>query len=636
MRTLCSLILLLIVHTPVLGQTSPGELFQLGVHKEEVEGQLPEAIEAYLKIVKLLPADRHTSAAACLRMAFCYEKLGDERAVSLYASILEKYPDQKEIVKIARTRLAQLGTPRTISKRTEREFVDYYIRRVYRDPLSALSPDGTKEATTDWTTGNLVVKDRVTGEITQLTDKSWKESSAFAFWKVWSSDGKKIAYAWYHDSWSADLRVISIEDRIPHVLFQHDAWSVLPCDWSSDGRFIVVKILEKQRLGRSDTSTEVASISFPAGVYRYLTAVDGNARGFRISPDCRSLAYDCLDRAAQVRRLRLLELSTLESRVLTFAGTAQNDMPLWSQDGNYLLFQTSFGAEISLMCAPIREGKSAGDAIVLDPQIGSTVLRKSSVEAEAFSSEMRRLQAAVKAHPKDIPSGFEENFDKPHLDSSWNIIEYKGRNVYGFSSFGKYSLESNPGSLRYSLDQMMVPGVRTRSSSNYSYWHYPSLELRKSFRGTHWELETGVTYVSIDGADARNLILQVQFNEEASDNCLLEIDRRWEWYNQNCFGTRLVVAGRELSYNTRLSLPEDVTEELRYSCRIRIARRDTLVTVDLSRDGIHFHRVMAETVPREHLGSIQQLVLTGGAWFTPAGSYADWDYFRLRALHSVQ
>ena len=74
------------------------------------------------------------------------------------------------------------------------------------------SPDGRYVSMTDWSTGNLVLRDLTTDSIVRLTRKaSWDESSDFAETSVISADGKSIAYGWYSDSTSQlDVKVMSL------------------------------------------------------------------------------------------------------------------------------------------------------------------------------------------------------------------------------------------------------------------------------------------------------------------------------------------------------------------------------------------------------------------------------------------
>ena len=63
--------------------------------KAEVEGDLKGAIEAYKKVVAAAGSNRALAAEALVRMADCYEKLGDAEARNVYERIVRDYADSK-------------------------------------------------------------------------------------------------------------------------------------------------------------------------------------------------------------------------------------------------------------------------------------------------------------------------------------------------------------------------------------------------------------------------------------------------------------------------------------------------------------------------------------------------------------
>ena len=54
---------------------------------------------------------RDLASQALLRMAEAYQKLGDPQARAVYGQLVRDFPDQRQIVETARTRLAALETP---------------------------------------------------------------------------------------------------------------------------------------------------------------------------------------------------------------------------------------------------------------------------------------------------------------------------------------------------------------------------------------------------------------------------------------------------------------------------------------------------------------------------------------------
>src|SRR4029453_17008102 len=92
------------------------------------------AIVIYKDVVaRFGTSDRSAAATALLRMAECYEKLGDPKASDTYQEILTKYADQASAVSAARSRLTS-GMPKMICEHCA-------------DIYGSVSPDGRLMAT---------------------------------------------------------------------------------------------------------------------------------------------------------------------------------------------------------------------------------------------------------------------------------------------------------------------------------------------------------------------------------------------------------------------------------------------------------------------------------------------------------
>src|SRR6186713_2974159 len=80
---------------------------QRAIQKETVTGDLKAAIEEYKKIVARTGADRGVAARALVRMAECYQKMGDTESRKIFEQVVRYYPEQKEAVNMARARLGR-------------------------------------------------------------------------------------------------------------------------------------------------------------------------------------------------------------------------------------------------------------------------------------------------------------------------------------------------------------------------------------------------------------------------------------------------------------------------------------------------------------------------------------------------
>jgi hypothetical protein len=84
------------------------ELYQRALVQEQAAGNLPEAIDLYRQAAKESGGDRSLAARALIRAAESYEKLGQPDALELYTEVLRTYPEQREQVALAQSRLSAL------------------------------------------------------------------------------------------------------------------------------------------------------------------------------------------------------------------------------------------------------------------------------------------------------------------------------------------------------------------------------------------------------------------------------------------------------------------------------------------------------------------------------------------------
>ena len=105
------LALSLVLSTPAAAPAAenPNDLFQQALTKERTEGNLPEAIKLYQRIVDKYAANRKVAAEALLQLAGCQSKLGDAQARKSLERLVRDFGDQKETVAEASRRLGELG-----------------------------------------------------------------------------------------------------------------------------------------------------------------------------------------------------------------------------------------------------------------------------------------------------------------------------------------------------------------------------------------------------------------------------------------------------------------------------------------------------------------------------------------------
>jgi len=129
------------------GQMPPGGELEGAIAKEQADGDLKEAIDAYRRIAANVAAPRDVRARALLQLARCYEKLG-QQAQKVYEQVMRDFADEPAATQ-ARARLAASGMGQVASLKELRP-----ERLTENTPelaiqMAAISPDGKSIAYSD-------------------------------------------------------------------------------------------------------------------------------------------------------------------------------------------------------------------------------------------------------------------------------------------------------------------------------------------------------------------------------------------------------------------------------------------------------------------------------------------------------
>jgi len=201
-----ALVLTFAAHVLVTAQTDPEELLESGVYKEEVEGELEDAIEIFEQIIAEHAQNRPVAARALLHLGSSYEKLGNLKAEDAYQRLIEEFGDQQTVVSEARMRLQKIryrelaeGIQSQGSGPTYRIALDEDVPALR--PLAGrqydFSPNGDEFVYQ--TRDGLFISDATGTLRRQLVAQSDDRNDWFIiFFRVgqprWSPDGKQIAY----------------------------------------------------------------------------------------------------------------------------------------------------------------------------------------------------------------------------------------------------------------------------------------------------------------------------------------------------------------------------------------------------------------------------------------------------------
>ncbi len=351
------------------GTSQAEKLFASAQHKEVTEGDLKGAIEQYKKIAE--GTDRAMAAQALVRMAGCFQKLGDAEARATYERVVRLFADQPGPFADARARLAMLGSPSAPSAKA--------TRQVWSGPGvdgdGAPSPDGRYLTFTDWVTGDLAIRDLGTGINRRLTNTGgWVASGDYASESIVSPDGRQVAYAWFlEQDFKNELRVVPLTSATPAVartLVRVERTEYLkPVAWSPDGQHVfVVRSLQ-------DHTNQIGTVSVRDGSFRSLKSLEWRYPDrVSLSPDGQTVAYDVPAGDGGSPRDILL-LATDGSREIRFVqGPANDTQPVWSPDGSRVLFLSDRTGTMALWSRSVAAGVPVGAEMLVKPDLGIVTL----------------------------------------------------------------------------------------------------------------------------------------------------------------------------------------------------------------------------------------------------------------------
>ena len=360
---------LVVVPMALSQRTSRAELrFQEAHRKETIDGDLKSAIDLYRRAISEAGSNRVIAAQALVRMGECYEKLGDAEARKAYERVVRDFGDQKDLAETARTRLSALGRAGGLSHPP-----GMTLRKVWATERGWLegspSPDGRYHSFQDWQTGDLALRDLVTGQNRRLTHVgTWKDSEGNAETSVISGDGRQIAYAWYnHKEEYYEIRVCGIDGSNPRTVYRDKEFEWLePYQWTADGKQILA-ILQ-----RNKKDYELALIPVAGGPVRLLKTPSRLWWYGNVSPDGRFLVYDAHGEKAHEGDICLLSLEGGQEVPLV-RSPADDWGPVWTPDGKKVLFISDRTGTNGFWAIDVVEGKPRGVPQLLKDGVGRVI-----------------------------------------------------------------------------------------------------------------------------------------------------------------------------------------------------------------------------------------------------------------------
>ncbi len=436
MKLLGCLILSLALAYP---QAGPDMELRAADHKAQVQGDLKGAIEAYRKIVARHGKNRAVAAKAMLAMAECHEKLGQAEARKLYEEIARSYGDQSDVATQARTRLAALGSngPRETRARL------VWDRAI--DAWGCVTADGKLMSFIDWSTGDLAVRNLVTGENRRVTnhggyEKAMGEAEASCI----SPDGKMISFNWNRWDPAAEaegtyeLRVIQTDGTGERMLRRTKVYFEAQ-GWSPDGRLLAVS----NRLGPNG-ATQLELITVSSGEARTIPT-GGKLWKDKISfsADGKWLAYGEAVRP-QAETVQNVYVIAVDGRSPEALIAEDASVMGWAPDGKGLVVSKKTAETGRLYLTPVENGRANGQPVDL--------------HAPAILGFPGRLAITARGEIFYSTNNFQREGWRLRLDSArsdWSVAEEK----FAIAGIG---WAANAGNLRFSPDgkqlAAFVPG----------------------------------------------------------------------------------------------------------------------------------------------------------------------------------
>lgn len=209
------------------------------------------------------------------------------------------------------------------------------------DATGAVSPDGRYLSYANWAPGDLGLRDLTTGTNRDLTHEGSWGTNRFAYYSIWSPDGKQVGYRWTNGDHS-EVRVIGLDATAPRVLYVHPEkgnFGIRPMAWSADGKFIA------GHLSRADATNQIVLLSTDTGAVRALKSTEWRyPTAMSFSPDGRWLAYDA--QTAETAPQRDVFLLAIDgSREVTLVNHPSHDYgPVFTRDGQVLFVSDRSGS----------------------------------------------------------------------------------------------------------------------------------------------------------------------------------------------------------------------------------------------------------------------------------------------------
>jgi Tol biopolymer transport system component len=386
----------------------PEVQLRAAIQKEEVDGNLPAAINLYKQLAK--NKNRSVAAQALLRLGGCYEKQGDAEARKTFERLVNEFKDQPEAVKQARSRLAEL-----ISSPEQRNSM-LSMRWIWSTEealtMPSISPDGRHIL---YMQNDYYVRDLSTGIVRLLAKTNRNPANRETpFLAAWSPDSRFIAYAKTvanNERRADELYIAKLDDLTSRKIYSDPTANVTDIAWLPDSRSILVFSDEEE-----DGRVPVEQVSTADGTSKKLVISAGCYYPLA-GPDGRHVA--CFDRNRanpSEGGIHLCDLQSGQSIALPGCKGASGLIG-WGTDPTAVIFSAEHNGSSALWRLRIQSGQPAEPEMVrsyigaINPiglaKNGSMFYETRSTSKDVYlvriePSKLKPITAPVKLNPAKI------------------------------------------------------------------------------------------------------------------------------------------------------------------------------------------------------------------------------------------
>jgi len=348
---------LLLVSALPTAQAKPDVALRAAMETETVKGDLKAAIEQYKKLAE--SSDRVVAAQALLRLADCYQKLGDAQADTVYQRLVREFADQKDVAATAR---ARMGRPRASG--TGMVARQLWTTTNYSEV--SIGSDGRHAAVAEGSASDIQIRDLTTGQITRLKVITDPASGAYPEWPVLSPDLTHVAYAYAgpDTKWNYQVRVAAAQPDAPARPLGNAFPYMYVAAWAPDGKSVLVT-----NFGERDAA-QIAWVSTSDGAVRVLKSLTWQAGRPMLSPDGKFIAVDVHRELGKPDAEILILASDGSSESVVAPAPGINASPVWAENGSRLLFKSDRSGTFGIWSIAMRNGKGDGAPTRLKADVG--------------------------------------------------------------------------------------------------------------------------------------------------------------------------------------------------------------------------------------------------------------------------